>query len=93
MSNVDIWKEAHIYRMAELLRDKRLRWFGHVPRRDKDEATRKILQLRVDGKLRWRDLMKEDMSRNQMTTETAEDRTHWHVMIQTGTLRSIEADR
>ena len=93
MSNVDIWKEAHIYRMAEFLREKRLRWVGHVQRQDRDEATRKLLHMTVDGKLRWRDLMKEDMARNQMTTETAEDRTHWHVMIQSGTLQSVEADR
>ncbi len=36
--NVDIWKEAHMYPMAEFLREKRLRWFGHVQRRDKDDA-------------------------------------------------------
>ena len=39
--------------------------------------------------LRWRDLVKDDMARNQMTTEMAEDRRHWHVMIRTGTLRSV----
>ena len=57
--------------------------------RDKDDATRKILQMIVDGKrnrgrpkLRWRDLVKEDMARNQITTEIAEDRKYWHVMIQ-----------
>ena len=33
--NVDIWKEAHVYPMAEFLREKRLR---------------KILQMTVDGK-------------------------------------------
>ena len=59
--NVDIWKEAHMYPMAEFLREKRLRWCGHVQRRVKDEATRKILQMTVDGArnrgrptLRWR---------------------------------------
>ena len=78
--NVDIWKEAHMYPMAEFLTEKRLRWFGHVQRRDTDDATRKILQMEVDGKrnrgrpkLRWRDLVKDDMARNQMTTEMAED--------------------
>ena len=45
--NVDIWKEAHMYPMVEFLREKRLRWFGHVQRRVKDEATRKILQMPV----------------------------------------------
>ena len=28
--NVDILKEAHMYPMAEFLREKRLKWFGHV---------------------------------------------------------------
>ena len=56
--------------------------------------------MKVDGKrnrgrpkLRCRDLVKDDMARNQMTTEMAEDRRHWHVMIGAGTLRSVEADR
>ena len=91
MRNVDIWKEAHIYPMAEFLREKRLRWFEHVQRRDKNEATRNILQTVVDRKrnrgrrkLRWRDLVKEDIARNQTMPEMAEDRKHWHVMIQAG---------
>ena len=76
--NADIWKEAHMQTVAEILREKRLRWFGHVQRRDKDEATRKILQMTIDGKrnrgrpkLRWRDIVKEYMARNQMTSEMA----------------------
>ena len=89
-----------MYPMAEFLREKRLRWFGHVQRRDKDDATRKILQMTVDGKLnrgrtklRWRYLVRDDIARNQMTTEMAEDRGHWHVMIRAGTLRSVGAGR
>ena len=89
-----------MYRIAEFLIEKRLRWFGHVQRRDTDDATRKILQMTVDGKrnrgrpkLRWRDLVKEDVARNQMTTDMAEDGRHWHVMIRASTLRSVEADR
>ena len=40
--------------------------------RDKDDAARKMLQMTVHGKrnrgrpkLRWRDLVKDDMARNQ----------------------------
>ena len=36
--------------------------------------------------------MKEDMARNQMTTEMPEDRTHWHVMIRADILRSVKAE-
>ena len=35
--------------MAEFLRKKRLKWFGHVQRLDKDDATRNILEMTVDG--------------------------------------------
>ena len=48
--NVDIWKEAHMYTMAEYPTEKRLRWFGHVHRWVKNDATRKILHMAVDGK-------------------------------------------
>ena len=48
-------------RVPVFLRKKRLRRFGHVKRRYKDEATRKTSQTTVDGKLnrgrpklRWR---------------------------------------
>ena len=87
-----------MYTMAEFLRKKRIRWIGHLKRWDKDEATRNILQMTVNGKrnrgrpeLRWRNLVKEDMARNQMTTEMAGDRKHWHVMLQAGTLQSLKA--
>ena len=79
-------KEAHTYPMAEFLREKKLRWFGRVQRRDKVDATRTLLPMTVDGKrnrgrpkLRWRDLVKDHMARNQMTTEMAEDRRHYEV--------------
>ena len=43
--NVDIWKDAHMYSMTEFLNEKRLRWFRHEQRRNKDEATINILQM------------------------------------------------
>ena len=41
---------AHMYPIAEFPREKRLRFVGHVQRQDKDDTTRKILQMAVDGK-------------------------------------------
>ena len=78
--NVDTWKEAQMYRMADYLREKRIIWFGRVQRRYSVDVTIKILQMTVDEKrnrgrpnLRWRDLAKDYIARNQMTTEMAED--------------------
>ena len=48
--NVDIWKEAHMYPMAEFLREKRLIWFGHVQRRYEDDATR---EKDITDESRW----------------------------------------
>ena len=45
------------------------------------------------SKLIWRYMVREYMARNQMPTEMAANRTHWHVMIQAGTLLSVEAER
>ena len=47
VGNVDIWKEVQVYPMAEFLREKRLRWFGHGQRRDTDVSSRNILQMAV----------------------------------------------
>ena len=49
------------------------------------------MESEIEADPSWDDQEKEDMA--LMTTETAEDRKHWHVMIQAGTLRSLEADR
>ena len=66
-----------MYPMAECLRLNRLIWFGHVQRRDKDDVTRKILQMTVDGKRnRGRPKLRWHLATNQMTTEMAEDRKH-----------------
>ena len=69
-----------MYSMAEFLIEKRLRWFGHVQRRIKMRPRETILQMTVDRKrkqgrpkLRWGDLVKEDMARNQITTQMAEN--------------------
>ena len=44
-------------------------------------------------KLIWRYMVRENMARNQMPTEMAANRKHWHVMIQAGTLLIVEAER
>ena len=65
--------------------------------RDKDDATRKILQMTVDG-MRNRGRPKAEMARpgergyGQKPDDNRDGRRHWHVMIRAGTLRTVEAD-
>ena len=76
-----------------------------MKRQEKDEATRKILQMTVDGKrncgrpkLRWEDLGERGYGQkpnHEMAIKMAEDGKHWHVIIRAGTLLvlSLEAER
>ena len=57
--------------VAEVMRRNRLRWFGHVGRRDELCWIKRIETLQVDGdgvkgrpRKRWRELLKEDMRKD-----------------------------
>ena len=52
----------------EVMRSGRLRWFGHVQRRDADNVTRRVMELAILGTRRrgrlkktWHQQMKDDM--------------------------------
>ena len=48
-SSVDLYKSLGIQNVAEVVRRGRLRWFGHVERKDKDEWVSACRYLCVDG--------------------------------------------
>ena len=54
--------------IAEVMRQNRLRWFGHVERRDELCWIKRIETLQIDGngvkgrpRKRWREVLREDM--------------------------------
>ncbi|KAK6762963.1 hypothetical protein RB195_023610 [Necator americanus] len=62
----------------------RLRWFGHVLRREENSAAKTALKLDVSGvrphgrpKIRWLDRVKLDMIDARLCTADAMDRTKW----------------
>ena len=49
MRNEDIRRILHITPIDEVMRSDRLRWFGHVQRRDANNVTRRVVELAIPG--------------------------------------------
>ena len=76
--------------IAEVMRRNRLRWFGHVERRDELCWIKRIETLQVDdngvkGRLRksWREVLR-DMREKGLYREDVWDRSRWRKMLWEG---------
>ena len=49
MRNDEIRRILHITPIDEVMRSGRLRWFGHVQRRDANNVTRRVMELAIPG--------------------------------------------
>ena len=61
---------AKISKLGDKLRNARLRWYGHVKRREEDYVGKRIMEMAVPGRRktgrsrrRWMDLLREDMEK------------------------------
>ena len=68
--------------IAEVMQRNRLRWFGHIERRDELCWIKRIETLQVDGdgvkgrlRKRWREVLREDMRKKGLCREDAWDRS------------------
>ncbi|KAK3525918.1 hypothetical protein QTP70_010973 [Hemibagrus guttatus] len=82
---------AHVGRLGDKVRETRLRWFGHVQRRESEYIGRRMLDMELPGrrqrgrpKRRYMDGIKEDMKLVGASVEDAEDRDRWREMIRCG---------
>ena len=71
-----------------VMRRRRLRWYGHVRRRDEQEPLGRIMELTVEGrrppgrpKKSWRKTVEEDMRHVGAREEDALDRARWKHLI------------
>ncbi|KAK3516864.1 hypothetical protein QTP70_027080 [Hemibagrus guttatus] len=72
---------AHVGRLGDKVREARLRWFGHVQRRESEYIGRRMLDMKLPGrrqrgrpKRRYMDGINEDMKLVGASVEDAEDR-------------------
>ena len=77
--------------IAEVMRRNRLRWFGHVERRDELCWLKRIETLQIDGdgvkgrpRKRWREVLKVDMREKGLCREDVWDRSRWRRMLWLG---------
>ena len=85
--------EAHVKPVATFLENKRLKWFGHCLRRERNHTSAKSLRLEVSGRRSrgrpkkskiWRVNVKGDMKEYQLTEDMAQDRKYWMTKILAG---------
>ena len=82
---------AQVGRFGEKTREARLRWYGHVLRKDDGYVGRRMLKMELPGKRkrgrpkrRFMDVVKEDMAEVEVKEEDADDRSNWRLKIRCG---------
>ncbi|KAE8701868.1 Leucine-rich receptor-like protein kinase family protein isoform 2 [Hibiscus syriacus] len=72
--------------VSEKLREGRLRWFGHVLRRQPSDAVRRVESITVDGarrrgrpKRKWEDCLRYDVNDLALTEDMTSDRKVWRL--------------
>ena len=77
-------RRRKVTEMHRKIQEKRLRWYGHILRRDEDHIIRRATNMKVEGRRKqgqprrkWMDCVREDLEENQLRTEDAADRLRW----------------
>ena len=80
-----------VERLGMKMSEGRLKWYGHVMRRDREYVGRKMIEMELPGKKkrgrpkrRFLNLVKEDMWEVGAKETDVEDRTVWRKMIRFG---------
>ncbi len=81
-------QEMGIMKITEVIRMGRLRWFGHVRRREESSWVRRCMDMEIEGrnpkgrpKLTWRQVVRQDLELMGMEEEEAEDRDYWRFRL------------
>ena len=86
--NEHIRSTVKVEQLGMKMREGRLRWYGHVMRRDQEYVGRKMMEMELPEKRRrgrpkrrFLDAVKEDMQEVGVKETDVEDRKMWRMMI------------
>ena len=89
--NEYIRSTVKVERLGMKMREGRLRWYGHVMKRDQEYVGRKMMEMELLGKRRrgrskrrFIDVVKEDMGEVVAKETDVEDKKAWRMMIRCG---------
>ena len=91
---------AKIAKLRDKLRNARLRWYGHVERREEGYMGKRMVEMAVPGRRkkgrprrRWMDLAREDMERVGAKEGDEVDRNKWKILSNCDDHELGEAER
>ena len=74
--------------ITDVMRENRLRWFGHVERKDENDWVKGCCRMKVEGKREhgrprkeWSEVIEEDLRRMGLRADDARDRDNWRKYI------------
>ena len=86
--NEHIRSTIKVERLGMKMGEGRLRWYGHVMRRDQEYVGRKMMEMELSGKRKrgrpkrkFLDVVKEDMGEVGVKETDVKDRKMWRMMI------------
>ena len=86
--SADLRTRCGIQPIAEVIRKNRLRWFGHVERKDDNDWVKKCMNIAVEGvrppgrpKKTWKECVMSDLKQLGLTRANALDRNYWKTAI------------
>ena len=85
--NEEVRESLGVRCIQDKVRGQRLRWYGHIERRDETYCGKVARKIELQGKWkkgrpfkRWEDNLKEDFKRLGAKPEQAQDRDLWRTM-------------
>jgi hypothetical protein len=89
IENKDNRNKTKVTEMHRNIQEKRLRWYGHIQRREEEFVRKRVLRMEVEGKeaegngyprMRWMEFIKEDLTERKLKTQDAANRLCWRTV-------------